>query len=59
MNDEDGNPFALANLIRPQHTAVLMSEMQRGVLGDLAPAILGPLTDVVAECRLGRVRQMR
>ena len=52
MSDDDSNPFSLANLISPKHTAVLVSEMQRGVVGDLAPAILSPLTDAVTKTGL-------
>jgi nicotinamidase-related amidase len=49
---DDLNPFALANLISPHDTAVLVSEMQRGIVGDLAPDILRPLTDAVRETGL-------
>jgi biuret amidohydrolase len=52
MSDENGNPFALINLINPKHTAVVVSEMQRGVVGDLAPAVLSPLTDAVTQTGL-------
>lgn len=42
----------LADLIPRRRTAVVISEMQRGIIGDLAPAAMRELSDAVAVTRL-------
>lgn len=42
----------LAELVRPSHTAMVVSEMQRGIVGDLAPAATAELTAAVRSADL-------
>jgi biuret amidohydrolase len=39
----------LVDLVAPSHTALLISEMQRGIIGDLAGPVVGQLAAVVRE----------
>jgi biuret amidohydrolase len=49
----------LAELVAPSHTALLISEMQRGIAGDLAGPVVGALADVVRERDVvGRLRDL-